>query len=335
MPAKSAGEPILVCDAINTIVVSKVVELRHLRYFVAVAEELSFRRAAERLHIAQPPLSAQIKALEAGLQLKLLERTTRSVSLTSAGRVFLEEARAILASVRQAEHRAKEAEQGVIGTLRVGIIAPMANAWVAAILRKFRHQLPQVQLSLFDLTSAEQLDQLRDGALDAGLLRPPVKFPELDCMVIGESRQVLALPKGHLLARKRGPSSWQDFHGQELVLMHPTTQHGFYDAFFAACARVGAKPVVAQYAHDIQTKLWLISAGFGIAPTTALVAELRRFDLVFRPLPPGLPVVRTVLAWRREDKSPLLQRLRDSFNNPTRTEHDRSGRPHALVPAAK
>src|ERR1041385_4436604 len=154
-------------------------ELRHLRYFVAVAEELNFRRAAERLRLAQPALSSQIKSLEDELELRLLERTTRSVKLTHAGRVLLEEARAVLSAAAQAEQRARGAGHGLVGMLRVGVIAPAANAWLAGILRAFHQRFPGVQLSLFDLTSPEQLHRLHNGELDAGLLRPPVGFPEL------------------------------------------------------------------------------------------------------------------------------------------------------------
>jgi len=279
---------------------------------VAVAEELNFRAAAEKLHMAQPPLSAQIKVLEGELHVRLFDRTTRSVRLTHAGRVFLDGARSVLAAATQAEQRAKDAKHGVAGTLRVGILAPMANAWLAGILRQFRQRYPAVQLSLFDLTSTEQLHRLRANELDVGLLRPPVGFPELDHKFVGETRQALALPAGHRLARKRR-LDWKDFDREELVLIHPSMQHGFYDAFFAACAKVGAIPRPAQYANDIQTTMWLISAGFGIAPTTAALAEVNRPGLVFRPLPPGLPPVQTVLAWRKENNSPVLEPFRDSF----------------------
>ncbi|MGO9200314.1 MAG: LysR family transcriptional regulator [Limisphaerales bacterium] len=280
-------------------------ELRHLRYFVAVAEGLNFRRAAEKLHIAQPPLSAQIKDLEAELGVRLLERTTRSVRLTHAGRVFLEEARAVLAASAQAEQRVRDAERGLAGTLRLGLIAPLCNVWLARILRRFRCRYPGIQLSLFELTSTEQLRRLNARELDAGLLRPPIVSPELDYKFVGEARQVLALPAGHPLARKR-PLEWKDFHNQELVLVHPDAQHGFYDAFFAACANVGAKPRPVQYANDIQTKMWLVSAGFGIAPTSASLSEVKRPGLVFRPLPPGLPPIQVVLAWRRDAHPPAL-----------------------------
>lgn len=287
-------------------------ELRHLRYFVAVAEQLSFRGAAERLHMAQPPLSAQIKSLEDELGVRLLDRTTRKVSLTHAGRVFLEEARGVLEASVKAEQLTREADRGLAGTLRLGVIAPSANAWLAAILRRFRAKYPGVQLSLFDLTTTEQLRRLRMGELDAGLLRPPVGFPELDYQFVDESRQVLALPAGHPLARKR-KLDWKDFHNAEMVLIEPSAQHGYYDAFFAQCAKAGAKPRPVQYAHEIQTKMWLISAGFGIAPTTATLAEVKRPGLIFRALPPGLPPVQTVLAWRRDDQSPALAHFRKEF----------------------
>jgi DNA-binding transcriptional LysR family regulator len=287
-------------------------ELRHLRYFVAVAEELSFRKAAEKLHMAQPPLSAQIKALEEELRVRLFDRTTRSVQLTHSGRVLLAEARTVLAASTLAEQRVRDAEHALVGTLRVGVIAPVTNAWLAGILRRFRQQFPGVQLSLFDLTTTEQLRRLHAQELDAGLLRPPVDFPELDSKFVGESRQVLAVPTGHKLAKKRR-LRWEDFHDQELVLIHPSAQHGFYDAFLAECAKAGAKPRPVQYANDIQMKMWLISAGFGMAPTIATFEEVKRPGLTFRPLPSALPLVQTVLVWRREDTSPVLARFCESF----------------------
>ena len=281
-------------------------ELRHLRYFVAVAEELNFRRAAERLRLAQPALSAQIKALEEELNVRLLERTTRSVTLTQAGRVFLKEARGVLGAASQAEQLARKAEHGAVGTLRVGVIAPAASPWLANVLRLYHQRFPGVQLSLSEITTAEQLLRLRAGELDAGLLRPPVHFPELEWRFVEQSPQVLAAPAGHRLARKRH-LEWKDFDGEGLVMIQPGQQHGYYDAFLAACARAGAKTYPAQYAQDVQMKMWLISAGFGIAPTTAALAEVKRPGLVFRPLPPGLPPVQTVLVWRRQDRSAVVR----------------------------
>ena len=288
-------------------------ELRSLRYFVAVAEELSFRGAAERLHLSQPALSSQIRGLESELKVRLLERTTRTVALTQAGRVFLEDARAVLQTAAQAEQRTRAAHRGLAGTLRVGLISAIANAALAGILRDFLRRFPGVQLALFDLTTPEQLRRLCQGELDAALLRPPVGYPELEFKFVAETRQVLAVSSRHPLSRKRGPLVWKDFDGEDLVMMHPSLQHGFYDAFLANCAQAGAKPRPAQFANDVQTLMWLISSGFGIAPTVTTMSEIKRPGLVFRELPPGLPPVQTVLAWRRKDDSLVLANFVASF----------------------
>ncbi len=287
-------------------------ELRHLRYFLAVAEDLSFRGAAEKLNLAQPALSAQIRGLEDELGVKLFERTTRSVSLTNAGRVLMEEARGVLKAASRAEARARNAEKGLVGTLRIGLIAPTANAWLAGVLRQFRKNHPGVEFSFFDLPSIEQLRRLREHELDVGFLRPPIGLPQLDYQLVEQGAQVLALPASHRLARKK-VLEWRDFHEEPMVVMHPNLQHGFYDAFFSKCALAGATPRLAQLANDIHTKMWLISAGLGLAPTTASLAEVQRPGLALRPLPPGLPPVQTVLVWHRNDDSPVVAHFRSCF----------------------
>jgi DNA-binding transcriptional LysR family regulator len=287
-------------------------ELRRLRYFIAVAEELSFRRAAERLHMAQPPLSAQIKVLEGELAIRLFERSTRSVKLTSAGRVFLEEARAVLMAVERAEQSARRAEHGLAGTLRIGVLTTTRTPRLARILRSYRHRFPGVQFALFDMTSVEQLQHLRADQIDVGLLRPPVGFPELETRFLEESPMLLAAPAGHRLAKLRR-IEWRDFHNEQLVMIHPSLQHGYYDRFLALCAKAGATPLVGQYANDINSKMWLISAGFGVAPTTKTISEVKRPGLVFRELPSGLSLVQTLLVWKRSNDSPVLRNFIECF----------------------
>jgi DNA-binding transcriptional LysR family regulator len=287
-------------------------ELRHLRYFLAVAEELSFRKAAERLHLAQPPLSSQIKNLEEELGVKLFERSTRTVRLTTAGRVFLEETRLVLAAAGQAELRVRKAEHGLVGTLRIGVLAPTATSRLATVLRSFRQKHPGVQFSLHEATSVEQLQRLRTDQLDVGLLRPPVTFPELQFHFLEESPMALAVPAGHRLAKVR-KIEWSEFHNEALVMIHPSLQHGYYDPFLNRCAKAGAKPIVGQYANDVHSKLWLISAGFGISPTTKTMSEVKRPGLIFRDLPPGLPLVQTLLVWKRTNVTPMVQNFIDCF----------------------
>jgi DNA-binding transcriptional LysR family regulator len=289
-------------------------ELRHLRYFVAVAEELNFRRAAERLRVAQPALSSQIKNLEQELGVKLFDRTTRSVSLTPTGQIFLGEARGILGATAHAEQLVRKAELGLVGTLRVGVITPATGPLLARVLRHFHQKFPGVQLSLSALTTTEQLKRLRAGELDAGLLRPPVVSLDLETRFVEQAPLMLAVPAGHRLAKKK-KLEWRDFNGEGLVMIHPDLQHSFYDPFIAACLKAGAKTHVAQYAQDVQIKMWLISAGFGIAPVTATLVEIRRPGVIFRPLPPGLPPVQTMLVWRRADVSiPVIKNFLDCFN---------------------
>jgi DNA-binding transcriptional LysR family regulator len=292
-------------------------ELRHLRYFVAVAEELNFRRAAERLRVAQPALSSQIKNLEEELGVKLFDRTTRSVQMTTTGHIFLNEARGILSATNHAEQLVRKAELGLVGTLRVGVITPATGPLLARVLRHFHQKFPGVQLSLSALTSTEQLKRLRAGELDAGLLRPPVVSPDLDTRFVEQAPLMLAVPAGHRLAKKK-KLAWMDFNGEGLVMIHPDLQHSFYDPFIAACAKAGAKTHVAQYAQDVQIKMWLISAGFGIAPVTATLVEIRRPGVVFRSLPPGLPPVQTMLVWRRADATaPVVKNFLECFNSVT------------------
>jgi len=287
-------------------------ELRHLRYFVAVAEELSFRRAAERLHLAQPPLSSQIKSLEGELGVRLFDRSTRSVKLTAAGRVFLDEARAVLMTAERAQQNVRQAHHGLIGPLRIGVLAPTATPRLARLLSAYRQKFPGVHFSLFELTSTEQLQRLREDQLDVGLLRPPIEFPELDSLFVEESPMILAAPAGHRLMKLRR-LAWSDFHDEAMVMIHPTLQHGYYDKFLELCGKAGATPVLGQYANDVHSKMWLISAGFGIAPTTKTIAGVKRPGLVFRDLPPGLPLVQTLLVWKRSNHSPVLRNFLECF----------------------
>jgi DNA-binding transcriptional LysR family regulator len=293
-------------------------ELRHLRYFVAVAEELSFRRAAEKLHLAQPPLSSQIKDLEHELGAQLFERSTRSVKLTAAGKIFLTEARAVLQAAQRAAQNVRNAHHGLIGPLRIGVLAPSATPRLARILNAYRQKFPGVQFSLSELTSTEQLQRLREDQLDVGLLRPPVLFPELEFLFLEASPMVLAAPVGHRLARPRR-IQWTDFHNESLVMIHPTLQHGYYDKFLELCAKAGAIPVLGQYANDVHSKMWLISAGFGVAPITKTIAEVKRPGLVFRELPPGLPLVETLLVWKRTNTSPVLRNFLECFATQPKT----------------
>lgn len=287
-------------------------EMRHLRYFVAVAEELNFRRAAERLRLAQPALSAQIRDLEEELGARLLERTTRAVSLTPAGRALLERARDVLERAALAADVVKRAGLGLSGVLRLGMIAHSATVTFARALRHFHQRYPEVEIIVSDLPSGEQCSLIRNGELDAGLIRHPLEPSGLEWRDFEEFSRCLAAPSGHRLARKER-LAWEDFDGEGMVMVKAGLQHGFYTEFMDACAKAGAKVHPTQYARDISSMLWLVSAGFGIAPTTAAVSKIKLPGLVFLPLPPGLPQVKTVIAWKRNSSSPILRNFLNSL----------------------
>ena len=177
-------------------------ELRHLRYFVVVAEELHFRRAAERLHMSQPPLSQQIRALEEEVGATLLLRNQRRVELTAAGVVFLERARQILADVEDAARQARRVQRGEVGRLAVGFVGSAMYSFVPDLLRRFGEHAPDVTLRLHEMGTTEQLRQLEDGRLDVGFLRAARSRPELKIEIVAEEPVIAALPDLHPLAAK-------------------------------------------------------------------------------------------------------------------------------------
>ena len=304
-------------------------ELRQLRYFCAVAEELSFARAARRLFIAQPALSVQIRNLEDELKVHLLRRTTRSIEITHAGKTFYDEARAILARVEAAGKHAQDAEHGVVGTLRVGFLSNVATAELGARMRLFRDRFPHVNLTLAEASTHQQIALLRRGDLDVGLLRisrpradRPARVGEADlgaaelAVGVGFSSEelasvethrepmIVALPVESDLARKKR-LGWRDFHHRPMIGTSDPRER-YFEAFFACCERAESRPDVTQQAPDLMTRLWMVAGGFGFTPTSASSQGNIRPGLCSRPLPPDGPEVLTFASWRRNDRAPHL-----------------------------
>jgi len=295
-------------------------EIKHLRSFIAIVEEMSFSRAAQRLRIAQPALSVQIRTLEEELGIKLFERTSRAIQITPEGTIFLTEARNVLAAAERAKDQAHRARHGLVGTLRIGVIAPAANLRLSALLRSYRGEYPEVDLFLNEMASPLQIQALLDDRIDVAFVRPPVEHPQLSSFFLEEAPMALAVYAGHKFARAK-TIRWKDFDGEALVVVAPQCQHGYYDRFLARCAEAGARPVIRQYASDVQTIMWMVSAGLGISPATATLSEIKRPGLVFRELPMGLPKVQTRVAWKRSNSSPqlseFLRRVKSEFDAPT------------------
>jgi DNA-binding transcriptional LysR family regulator len=281
------------------------VELRHLRYFVAVAEELHFRRAAERLHISQPPLSQQIRQLEAEVGATLLHRNQRKVELTAAGNAFLVRARAILDAVEDAALEARRVQRGEIGRLAVGFVGSAMYSFVPELLRAFRESSPDITLRLHELGTTEQLHQLEDGRLDVGFVRIVRPRPGLMFEFVQEEEVVVALPEAHPLARQERVRL-AELEGEGLVLLTRAGSPGLRSSLAPAIQELGGEEQIVQEVAEMQTVIGLVAAGVGISLVPASVNALERAGVTYRPLEGDAPVVRLAMAWRADDDSPVL-----------------------------
>jgi len=281
-------------------------ELRHLRYFVTVAEELHFRRAAERLNIAQPPLSQQIRRLEDELGITLFNRTRRKVQLTSAGRRFLEEARRTLDQAERAVRIAQRTSRGEVGLLAVGFVSAADFTVLPLLLPLFQRRFPDVQLRLPTMSSTEQLDALRDGRIDVGFLRPPMDAEGLVVEPILKEPLVAALPIGHPLAASRRVQV-RSLAKERYIFFPRNVAPSFYDLVVSYYRTAGLSLHVTHEAEHLQTILSLIAGGVGVSLLPASVRHLKRPGVVCCPLRPPVPHVEMKMAYRRDNDSDVLR----------------------------
>lgn len=273
-------------------------ELRHLRHFVALAEEGHFGRAAERVFVVQQALSSSIRTLEEELGVQLVRRTTRRVQLTPAGEEFLVGARATLAQAAQAVERAQRAARGEVGRLTVGFVSGLAFGGLPEIVRRFRELYPAVSVHLRELTAQEQEAALRGGQVDVGLLLLPVRDPALHSRPLWRQRLVVALPAAHpLAARERLRIA--DLSGEDFVFFPRYLRATYFDQVMHWCAGAGFTPNVVQEAIEIPTLLSLVAAGVGVFLPMEFFSRLALPGVVYRPVEDA-PVVDIVAVWRRE-----------------------------------
>jgi DNA-binding transcriptional LysR family regulator len=287
------------------------VELRHLRYFVAVAEERHFGRAAARLHISQPPLSQQIRRFEAELGEPLLYRTTRSVELSPAGEVLLERARDILGAVDAAIDDARRAARGEYGRLAVGVTGSSTYELLPALAAALRRELPGVTLDLRgELLTPAQVARLLDGTLDLGLLRPPVHERDLSTEVLRSEPLIAVLPESHPLANVEAVPLEQ-LEGEPFVTYPSHFRSVLHDAVEDACAAHGFKPAAAHEVAETATLVSFVAAGLGVSLVPASVRNMTVQGAVYRPLAGDATRVELAAAWRRDDDRPVLARALD------------------------
>lgn len=290
-------------------------ELRHLRYFIAVAEELSFSRAADRLHIAQPPLSQQIRQFEDELGVRLFSRTRRRVQLTQAGQAVLAQARRVALEAESVARVARRFVAGEIGNLKVGFSSSAAYAIMPAILRAFRIRFPEVSMVLEERSTEEQIARLAAHELDVGFVRLPVENapPPLAFKTVVREPLLLAIPQEHRLARRRAVPVTA-LAAEPFIVVARQAASGLYDQIEMLCGSVGFKPKVAQQATEIQTIVGLVSAGLGIAIVPASVRGLHGESVVYRPLARVSAFTEMALVYSRENPSVVLDSFLDTVD---------------------
>ncbi len=286
--------------------------LARLSCFVAVAEELHFGRAAERLHMTQPPLSRQVQQLESELGVQLIDRTTRTVTLTPAGAGFLPDARRILALAEAAATTVGRLSTGALGTVVVGFTATSAAAVLPRLLERTRERLPDVALDLREMDTAAQIDGVLTGALDLGMVRPPVRRPGLTSRPLLGEQLVAALPARHPLADPAHRLTPADLDGQDVVTYSPVHSRYLHEVLISTFTAAGAVPRYVQYATQVPTLLTLVRSGVGIAVVPASAATLHPDGVVFRVLDtPRERPVELHAVWRADSTDPALLRLLD------------------------
>lgn len=304
---------------------------RRLRYFVVAAEEQNFTRAAQRLSIAQPPLSAQIKQLEGDLGVELFHRTSRGVRLTEAGRLLLGEARRIFAQLDQTVDFVRRIGEGQIGRLALGFLPSAAHSVLPGVLRGFRGRFPNVELSLQEMGPDEQVRQLRDNRIDAGFLYLPVDETGLSVRTVLREPLVAALPDTHPLAAQEHVAMRQ--LADEPFVLPPRHQvPACYGYIMEACRRAGFVPrAVQKNVWLMQTIVGLVAGGLGVALVPASLQNLGRTGVVYREIEDLSLAVELGLAWRHDDASTVLRAFLEVVEE---TVGRSSGGPEVLVGAS-
>jgi len=287
-------------------------ELRHLRYFVAVAEERHITRAAVRLGMQQPPLSLQIRQLETELGANLFIRTPRGVVLTAAGQGFLEDAKAILASVTRASARTGEIARGHLGRLSVGFTtSAILHPFVRRIMRVFRETYPAVELDLDEGNAAKLTRSVASGVMAAGFLRIPVDRPTgVAFAELLQEDLLVVLPIGHALCDEPEPLDLGQMAGERFILVRQPGAPGMYENVIAACRAAGFEPSIAAEVPHMLTNVNLVAAGLGISVVPASMREINLPDVQYRRLrvTPLLTAPLT-LAYLADNADPILANM--------------------------
>jgi DNA-binding transcriptional LysR family regulator len=296
--------------------------LRQLQQFLAVVDSMSFRRAAERLNMAQPPLTAAIRQMENDLGVRLLVRNNRITGLTAAGQVLCDEARRTIAQAERTVLLTRRAGAGMVGSLRIGFVATAVRNFVPTLIKGFRETHPDVSLDLMEAPTARQVAALSQDRLDLGVVVLPISArvdPRIAIRTVLRSELVAALPGRHPLAAKPGSAvSLADLADEPWILFPADDGPGLHATILDACAVAGFTPRVVQRAVQMETTIGLVAAGLGVALVPRVFETAGWNDVVFRSLTgAGAPVrYELAFAWRSDDSSPALAALLSASDHP-------------------
>lgn len=283
-------------------------ELRHLRYFVAVAEEKNFTRASKRLFIAQPPLSRQIQQLEEELGVSLIERDSRPLRLTEAGRFFYAHAQQLLgkaADLKSMTQRVGKIER----TLSIGFVASTLYGILPKIIRRFRTEHNAVEISLHEMTTMEQIKALKDGSIDVGFGRIRYEDPNIRRIVLREERLIVALPAGHPLTASTTPLSLKDLISETLIIFPKAPRPSFADQVLAAFSDRAIQPDSILEVRELQIAIGLVAAGQGVAIVPASLQGMKRDDVGYMELGEKHTISPVIFSVRMLDQSEELRKL--------------------------
>jgi DNA-binding transcriptional LysR family regulator len=294
-------------------------DLRQLRYFVAVARERNFTRAAETLHIAQPPLSRQIKQLEEELGVTLIERGSRPVRLTEGGRLLYEQAVRALDQMEEIHAVMRRLREAEIPRFSIGFVASTLYGKLPQVIRRYRAARPKVELTLLELTTLEQVAALKEGRIDVGFGRIPFDDPLIERVLLRNERIIVALPETHRLRDHAGPLRLDDLGGQPLILYPKAPRPSYADQVLALFRDRGLKPAAMHEVRELQTALGLVAAETGICLVPAGVGRLMRDGVIYRPLADEAALTPIILSHRKDDRSAeivlVLKIVREMYRN--------------------
>jgi DNA-binding transcriptional LysR family regulator len=281
-------------------------ELRQIRSFLSIAETLHFGRTAELIHLSQPALSLQIRALEEEVGVKLLERDRRKTTLTAAGRAFRDDAAAAVLRIEQAVRSARLAADGKLGLLRIGFISTAGNEIVPDIVRRFRESNPQVEFSLRNILTVDQIQMLDMGLLDIGFLRLPIgEHPELEIIAIHREPFVVVVPRSHKLAKSK-KVRLRELSGQDFVMYERSYAPGFHDLLFGMLRDAGVVPNISQTAGQMPTLISLVDAGMGISILPASAVRHSAASVIACEIAGAIPMSEIGIATNRRNRTAII-----------------------------